>query len=65
MIVTGMTRDVLAYRRFCLEAIRAGFERVSENGHPLWRFRRGDWVGRRIVEVRISPGGTELWIRHI
>lgn len=41
-----------------------GFERVSENGAPLWKFIRGAWTGRKITDVLIAPNGKELWIRH-
>jgi hypothetical protein len=64
MIVTDAARHVHAYRRFCKAALDDGFERVSENGDPLWKFHRGAWTNREIVEVRIAPGGIELWIRH-
>lgn len=63
VIVTDLTREALAYRRFRQAALDAGFERVSENGDPLWRLHRGNWVNRQIVDVRIAPGGKELWIR--
>ena len=63
MIVTDAARHAHAYRRFCRQALDDGFERVSENGDPLWKFHRGAWVDRRIVDVRVAPGGKELWIK--
>lgn len=63
MIVSELTRGALAHRRFAKRAAAEGFERVSENGDPLWRFHRGNWTSQRITDVRIAPGGKELWIR--
>ncbi len=37
--------------------------RLVYYGRPLWRFHRGDWSKKRIVEVRIAPSGHELWIK--
>ena len=64
MLITETTKRALAYRRFAKRAEGEGFERVSENGAPLWKFHRGGWTGREIVDVRIAPGGIELWIKH-
>jgi hypothetical protein len=62
--VTNFTKGAIAYRRFAKNAEADGFERVSENGDPLWKFVRGGWSRREIVEVRIAPGGHQLWIKH-
>jgi hypothetical protein len=59
---TGTSRW-LAWRRTTRKWTAEGFVRVHENGDPLWRFHRGDWIGRRIEEARVSPNGIELWIK--
>ena len=63
-MVTNVTRQALDYRRFAKAALDDGFEPISESGAPLWKFHRGAWTNRAIVEVRIAPGGNELWIKH-
>jgi hypothetical protein len=64
MRVTDATREAFAYRRFARQALDDGFEPISENGSPLWRFVRGSWIDRQIVEARVAPGGVEVWIKH-
>ena len=63
MIVTDLTRQAHAYRRFAKAALDDGFMPVAENGDPLWRFHRGAWGRRRITAARIAPGGHEVWIK--
>jgi hypothetical protein len=63
MIVADAARHAHAYRRFCRQALADGFEPVAEDGDPLWRFRRGAWANRQIVDVRIAPGGHQLWVK--
>jgi len=43
--------------------LAAGYHRVHENGDPLWKLWRGSWIGSKIVDVKISPNGIELFIR--
>lgn len=62
--VTDATHEALAHRRFARQALDDGFEPISENGSPLWRFHRGAWINRQIVEARVAPGGVEAWIKH-
>ena len=64
MRVSDFTKEALAYRRFAKKAEADGFERVSENGDPLWKFVRGAWTRRKITDVLIAPGGYQLWIKH-
>ena len=64
MRVNDFTRGALAYRRFAKKAIADGFERIYENGDPLWKFHRGSWSRHKITDVVIAPGGHELWIKH-
>ena len=63
MSVNEFARRAIAYRRFCRQAQRDGFVAVAENGHPLGTLIRGGWWRRHIVDVRIAPGGKELWIK--
>lgn len=63
MMVTDASRHAFAYRRFARAALDDGFIPISENGDPLWRFIRGGWGRRRIVQTRIAPGGHEVWIK--
>ena len=63
MIVNDVSRQAHAYRRFAQAALDDGFQPISENGDPPWRFIRGAWGKRRIVATRISPGGHEVWIK--
>jgi hypothetical protein len=62
--VTDFTKEALAYRRLANKAAADGFERVTENGDPLWKFVRGGWTRRKITDVLIAPSGHELWIKH-
>lgn len=63
MDVTERTRDILAYRRAIKRFEDRGYIRVAENGDPLWKLHRGNWVGKKITDVLIAPGGIELWIK--
>ncbi len=63
MLVTALTKRVRKYRETVNNWIAEGFINVSENGDPLWKFQRGGWTNREIIEVRIAPGGKELWIK--
>jgi hypothetical protein len=64
MIMNEFARRALAYRRFAEQAKAEGYVALSENGDPLWRFQRGGWVQYEITDVRIAPGGHQLWIKH-
>ena len=63
MLVTPLTRKALEYRRAVKLLGEHGYIRISENGDPLWRFYRGSWDRKKIVDVKIAPGGQELWIK--
>jgi hypothetical protein len=64
MIMNEFARSALAYRRFAEQAKDDGFVVLSENGDPLWKFIRGGWGKYEITDVRIAPGGHQLWIKH-
>lgn len=63
MVVNERTRRVLAYRKAARDWTRDGFVPVLESGDPLWQFHRGAWINKHITDVRIAPGGHELWIK--
>ena len=63
MVVTQFVSDALSYRRFVRQRRQEGWIRIEENGDPLWKFHRGGWHDRRIDDVKIAPGGHELWIK--
>lgn len=63
MLMTALTRDVLARRRTSRDWMAEGFIQVEENGDPLWKLHRGAWQRRRITDVRIDPSGKSLWIK--
>ncbi len=58
------TRRVLAQRRMHRDlVIHKGWEVVGEGGGRLWELYRGGRCGHRIVDVRIAPCGTELFVK--
>lgn len=59
------TREALAYRRFERLMVSEGYVRISENGSPLGRLIRGSWVGRRIMDARVSPSGLSVFIKVV
>ncbi len=63
MLVTQFTQQAIAYRRRCRELTERGFEQVSEDGDPLWKFIRGGWSHRHIEAVEIGPDRQSLWIK--
>lgn len=66
MLVTERTKDFLEARRSkrtTKEWASEGFVQISGNGNPLGRLVRGDWLGKRILESRVSPDGSEVWIK--
>lgn len=63
MKMTQVTKDILAYRRFAQTKEAEGWHEIKENGHPLWKLRRGAWSGRRIAECAIGPDGQSIFIK--
>lgn len=63
MIVTELTRRAHAYRKAVKGYQLDGYVKVSENGDPLWKLYRGSWIYKKITDVKIAPGGVELWIK--
>lgn len=57
------TRAMLSVRRFEKKAASDGFVKIKENGTPLFKLHRGDWIDHKIVEAIISPNGRDVWIR--
>ena len=53
----------LKYRRTTQAWVKEGFVRIAEDGDPLWRLHRGNWIYRKIIEARVAPGGKEVWIK--
>ncbi len=62
MKVTQFTRSAITYRRKAAKLHAEGYERVSENGHPLWELIRGGRVGQIIVDAQVV-GGTDVFIK--
>ncbi len=63
MLVTDFVRRALPERRFWRAMERSGYERIEENGHPLWQLARGGRTDCRIMDARVSPGGRSVWIK--
>lgn len=63
MIVTQITRTILAQRRYERDMERAGWERVSEFGSPLWDLQRGARYDHEITQVTINADGKSLWVK--
>lgn len=57
MRVTARTREALAEQRAVRGLLRQGYELISENGDPLWRFVRGGRTREKIVDARVTPQG--------
>lgn len=63
MMVTPLTRSVLAARRETRDLQRAGWEKVDDRGGRLWELDRGGRYMQVIKDVRISVTGKWLWVR--
>jgi hypothetical protein len=65
MKLSERTKEMLAYRKG-VRALKAdGYIEVSENGHPLYKFHRGEWLvePHYIADVKIGPDRISLWIK--
>ena len=63
MLVTAVTRKLLARDRRRRELIKAGYQEVTDNGGPLWKLHRGSLYNHKITHVEIDPGGRHLWVK--
>lgn len=63
MKVTPFTRSALKVRRENRDRIRAGWERVGEQGGKLWELHRGHRLNHRIIAVDIAADEKSLWIK--
>lgn len=63
MLVTDWTRETLAYRREQRQMPAAGWEKIHDNGSPLWELDRGSRQDCRIVAARPSIDGKTVWVK--
>jgi hypothetical protein len=61
--VTDVTHRSLRGMRFRREMSRKGYERLAENGSPLWELHRGFRTDHKIVDAVVAPCGKEIWIK--
>lgn len=59
MKVTDVTREVLNARRERRRLLAAGYE--FQEGP--WELHRGNRMNHRIVDVRISASGKDIWVK--
>ena len=60
MKVTDFTSRALVYRRERRDMAAAGFTETSDFD---WRLTRGGLIHHKIVEVKISGDGKQVWYR--
>ena len=61
--VNEFTKNCLRYRRFVKEREREGWERVDDSRGVLADIDRCGRYRAVILDVRIAPGGKELWVK--
>lgn len=63
MKVNEKTRQSFAYRRFAKKMALEGYEAISESGHPLWQFIRGGRWKEKIIDAKVDPTGSTVFIK--
>jgi len=51
------------YDKVNKEVMTDDYIKVEENGDPLWKFHRGSWQSRRIIDAKIGPDEQSLYIK--